>query len=101
MSTTFLAIKHTPTGYFLPEYGSRKGRGGYTKDEPQDINLFPPRIFRTKAAAINALRWWLEGKSTATYDCFGEYDGLTQKAQPHRKAEEMKIIEVKISEVEM
>ena len=98
---TFLAIKHIPTGHFLPEYGSRKGRGGYTNDEPQNISMFPPRIFRTRTAAINALRWWLEGISAATYSWEGEYDGCTQRRQSHRKAEEMKIVEVIIKELKL
>lgn len=93
----FFAIQHIPTGHFLPEYGSRKGRGGYTKDEPQALADFPPRIFRNQTAATNALRWWLEGKAIVKFDYYeGDFIGIVSKHQPHRKAEEMRIVEIEI-----
>lgn len=56
-----------------------------------------PRLFAARQYAESALLWWLEGKVTAHYSLDGEYDGdLTTRPQPHRKADDMEIVEVRL-----
>lgn len=98
MKTEFFAIRHKPTGHYLPEHGSRKGRGGYTNDEP-DPNK-PPRMFASKHHAESALIWWLKGIVGVSYhyDSYdGDYDEIkTMEPMPHRKAEDMEIVPVRV-----
>ncbi len=61
------AIRHKPTGRYLPEVGPRQG---YTGSEPIDMgsqSAYCPRLFATASAAKCALTWWLKGITTATY----------------------------------
>lgn len=58
------AIRHKPTGKFMPCRMTRCGFGGWSwwtptgKDQPFDTN---PRIFYTPQSARNALTMWLQG----------------------------------------
>jgi hypothetical protein len=95
---TYFAIRHKPTGAFMPNYGSRKGRGGFTHDEPSA--LAPPRLFPRRHHAQTALAHWLRGKLTVSNyrdDYTGEWDeDWSCKKVPERKAEDMEIVEVTI-----
>ncbi len=98
---TFFAIRHKPTGHFLPEHGSRKGRGGYTNDEPDATK--PPRMFEHRRHAKGALDWWLKGIAgmKRSYSLYSKYDDVDEEIQtieslPHRKAEDMEIVEVRV-----
>lgn len=98
MITEFFAIRYKPTGHFLPEHGSRKGRGGYTNDEPDPDK--PPRLFIKKHFAKCALDWWLKGIAGVKYN-YSEFDDehneiKTMEPMPHRKAEDMEIVKVRV-----
>lgn len=96
------AILHKPTGVFLPEMQYARG-GTYT----ELTDKRPPRLFSTRTAAANALRHWLAGILSTTWvpdqsshDIFGEGDYKREiLPQPHRKAEEMEIVQVNITVV--
>lgn len=89
MIRAFYAIRHLPSGGFLPEVHK-----GYTFSEPSTKECDVPRLFTTKAGAKRALSWWLKGITMVhrSRDYEGEYDETWQlDAQPHRKAENMEI----------
>lgn len=87
----FLAIRHIPSGGFLPAQTSY----GFTRTEPTLVD--PPRLFTKKGPAKQALARWLEG---ALYE--GNYDEDTNETslklvpRPHRRAAEMEIVEVEL-----
>lgn len=85
----FLAIRHTPSGGFLPQMASY----GFTRCEPTTEE--PPRLFTRPGAAKQALDRWLEG---AHYETFS--DGDTQKIEvhprPHRRRADMEIVEIEL-----
>lgn len=97
---TLFAIRHIPTGNFLPSGRSR----GFTHDEPMSPSVKPPRLFTSRRGAHLALRAWLAGEWTETfsssYDEWGggvEPDGHEIEARPHRRASEMEIVEIGLS----
>lgn len=53
----YYAIRHKPTGHFLPRF---PGQWGGTWVEPTDKE--PPRLFRTGGYASLSLNHWLERK---------------------------------------
>ena len=57
------AIRHKPTGHFLPEPKGYAGRGG-SFVEPVDCGLDHdnPRLFKSELSAKRALTAWLQGK---------------------------------------
>jgi hypothetical protein len=89
----FLAIRHKPSGGFLPEV-----RGyGFTRTVPEKEE--PPRLFIRRSSAANALNRWLEGEHTERYtdDDFGSSERtIVVKRVPHRKREDMEIVEVEL-----
>lgn len=70
----FWAIKHLPTGKYLPEPKGRLGRGG-SHVEPEFVHIKRPRLLPTKRGAQNVLSAWLRGKHHAEryYESDGEY----------------------------
>lgn len=92
------AIRHKPSGFYLPQPNGFAGRGG-SFTEPVDCSgtTINPRLFKSKIGARNALTQWLRGKHFPQYD----YDdngcryiiGGDPLPQPHRKKEEMEIVE--------
>ena len=95
---TLFAIKHKPSGNYLPH---RPRKRGYTHDDPTPGM---PRLFTKKAAAASALRCWLQGEwsDRGTVDSYtGEwdYDGpYPTKPRPDRKTEDMEIVEMELTE---
>lgn len=92
---TCYAIKHLPTGGYLPQ----RERRGHTFEEPRVGCV--PRLFAREQSAKLALSAWLQGKWVAwrgqTY--FGEYDeDITVKPQADRKPEEMAVVKIVIRE---
>lgn len=90
------AIRNKNSGRFLP---LRTAGRGFTFDEPIDGCL--PRLFRNRHAAHLALRAWLKGHwvciRTRCYD--GESDEeIRIKPVADRKAEDMEIVELSITE---
>lgn len=66
----FFAIRHKPSGGFLPATSSY----GFTRTEPSTRD--PPRLFREKRNATQALDWWLKGESYEhVRHSDGEFDG--------------------------
>lgn len=63
------AIRHIPSGYYLPEPKGRGGRGG-SWVEPVDANYELPRLFNTLRGAKIALTAYCKGKHDGDY----EYD---------------------------
>lgn len=86
----YYAIMRISDGKFMPQYGSRKGRGGFTHDEPNDS--VPPRLFVKKHQAESALKWWLDGRHyvIATED----NEDWRNTPVPSRNAEDMRIVAV-------
>jgi len=95
--TILYAIRHKPTGHFLPQ---SKRRRGFTNDEPCPYPL--PRLFVREQDAKVALTWWLRGITEAEghgpFDGPDFDDGLTTTPVPGRKAEDMEIVPMVLSE---
>lgn len=94
---TYFAIKHTPSGMFLPIRAGRQR--GYTNDEP--TNAKPPRLFMSARNAKLALAQWLQGPLTVSYyeDHNGELGESWDRGKHDRKAEDMQIVELELHEV--
>lgn len=60
----YYAIRQISTGHYMPNWGSRRGRGGFTADKPTDPKICPPRLFYHKHNASKALKAWLKGITT-------------------------------------
>ena len=95
---TFYAIKHIPSGKFLPE-----SKHGYTHVDPTD--KVPPRLFTKKRNAQVALTFWLKGKFVEHWSQGGYYDPdpeLYYDAEPvpGRKKEDMKVVEMVLTETQ-
>jgi hypothetical protein len=87
-------IKNTATGQWIPQ--STKAR-----THVELTNISPPRLFRRRCDATQALDWWLQGKwYMAKFGGWSEpsdYE-LTNSRVPFRKKEEMTIVKVIITE---
>lgn len=94
------AIKHVPTGQFLPAPSGRNGRGGSHMEPVKVSAASPPRLFHTEAAAKIALTYWLRGIVTVTYGYGNEWGECDEswhtEPQPHRKREEMAIVPIEL-----
>lgn len=93
----FWAIKHVPTGRFLPAPRGRGGRGG-THVEASDGET--PRLFRREQDAKVALKWWLQGRVFVTVrEWEGEYnEDWDTEPMPERRADEMAVVKVTLIE---
>jgi len=100
------AIKHIPTGHYLPEPTGRSGRGG-SHTEPVPADKERPRLFYSELSAKRALTAWLQGKHVA--DMGYEYDeysgsnhayqeGVVVIPQAHRIREDMRIMTLALVE---
>lgn len=93
----YYAIKHLPTGKFLPSMGST----GQTWAEPTD--KLPPRLFKEARHAKVALGWYLVGKvgikPSSFYNPDAERETFVTKV-PNRKPEFFKIIKFELVEKE-
>lgn len=90
----FFAIRHKPSGGFLPQ-SDRSRRGGFTHTVP--TTYLPPRLFASMGAAKAALTWWLKGETSVhisrSYE--GEYDeDWSTSPRPDRRTEEMEVVPV-------
>src|SRR5689334_17461024 len=86
----FLAIRHKPSGGFLP---SVKGYG-FTREEPSLEK--PPRLFEKMGPCKQALTRWLEGEM---YEKESSDDGEINIAlirRPDRRADDMEIIYIEL-----
>lgn len=94
-------IRNVHTKLYMPKPGGYYGRGG-SFDEPTNDGK-NARIFTSERAAKIALTAWLKGKFKHTsgtgYDWEGnrdDYEEVDIIPQPHRKREDMEIIEREI-----
>jgi len=100
---TFYAILHIPSGGYLPQRtrntSNKRFSRHYTGGKPTTID--PPRLFRRRQDAQAALNYWLEGEwgiyRSGGYDTTEEW-GLDAKYKPERKKEEMKVVEVIVTQ---
>ena len=98
------AIRHRPTGRYMPETPRRTG---YTWSEPLGMGLGSahcPRLFASKSAAQCALTWWLKGVTSVTHtrgdgweiDADEYWETNMHEVDPEwmveRKAEDMEIV---------
>lgn len=90
----YYAIRRITDGFYLPS-GRRKG---FTHDEPENPKVYSPRLFTRLVDAKNALRWWLEGRTTVSYHGEDEEDWHTEKV-PTRNAENMQIVKLELIEL--
>lgn len=104
MRKRLYAIKHKPSGGYLPEIFGQ--RAGYTYTEPTvPSELYGhPRLFETKGAARRALAWWLKGVTTVLFTkpeaWGGDYDEQwNTEEKPERKAEDMIIVPMLLMEI--
>ena len=95
----YYAIRHKPTGKYLPGWGSRRGRRGFTHDTPHDPKVVPPRLFSEQRYAKIALKHWLKGK-TSVWQSGDPFEGYDEDWKtfpvPSRKADEMEIVELRL-----
>lgn len=91
---TFYAIRHKPSGGYLPEPAGRMGRGGSHVEPATDGTR--PRLFTTERAARIALSTWLKGKvvRASGYDYKnGDYwEDVKLIPIPSRSREDMEIV---------
>ncbi len=92
------AVRHKPSGLFIPRLETGKRRGG-SHFEPS--NEREPRLFFNRISARAFLSNWLQGKAEL-HNCTG-YDGEYETyikviPQPHRKKEDMEIVEFDLVE---
>lgn len=93
------AIRHNPTGGFIPRSTGRQGRGGSHLEPaaPENTGHSRPRFFETARAARIFLSGWAKGKvvSASNYDSFiGEYwDSVNVVPVPGRNAFDMEVVE--------
>lgn len=99
------AIRHKPTGHFLPEPKGRMGRGGSFL-EPVDCGLDHdnPRLFKSELSAKRALTAWLQGKHEPEfgYECDDGYnsyrvlEGMTIIPVDSRRKSDMEIVSFRL-----
>ena len=94
------AVRHKPSGLFIPRLETGKRRGG-SRLEPS--NEREPRLFFNKISVRAFLSNWLQGKMElhSYQDYEGTNDTYTKVIpQPHRKKEDMEIVEFDLIEVQ-
>lgn len=93
------AVRHKPSGLFIPRLETGKRRGG-SHLEPS--NEREPRLFFNRISVRAFLSNWLQGKMEMHnyQDWNSEHDCYTKVIpQPHRKKEDMEIVEFDLVEV--
>jgi len=96
MIITVYAIRHKPSGGYLPMPRGRLGRGGsHTEPVIPDGSIEKhPRLFPNERNAKNCLAAWLHGK----YFAYGEFgEDIEIKPQPNRVREDMEIVPITIN----
>ncbi len=95
---TFYAVRHKPSGGFLPVI-PRRWRDGHTHLEPCTDS--PPRLHSTKIGAQRALAQWLKGPLVRNYkpDRFGDVlaeAGYRHMPVPSRIPADMEIVTIRL-----
>ena len=92
------AVRHKPSGKFIPRLETGKRRGGSHLEPSSERE---PRLFFNRLAARAFLSNWLQGifKQSNYQGYDGDYiDTLQVIPQPHRKKDEMEIVEFDLVE---
>lgn len=92
---SWFAIRHRPSGKFLPSVASY----GFTRQEP--THDYPPRLFKDKHNATQALQWWLKGEAFETHvNSDADLDGRTVEIKvfpkPERRAADFEIVVIRL-----
>lgn len=99
------AVRHRPTGNYIPRPMGRGGRGGSHLEPvmPTEAKETRPRFFETKRSAKIFLSSWLKGKYVADRGCNHGHPGSDWEVDYFedvlvvpvlsRKAEDMEIVE--------
>lgn len=93
------AVRHKPSGLFIPKLKTGARRGGSHLEPSNDRE---PRLFHNHLAARAFLSNWLQGIfKEHTYTDYNGYpeSSLKIEKQPHRKKEDMEIVEFDLIEV--
>ena len=100
MSAPLYAIKHLPSGGYLPA-----AAGGYTHTEP--VLGKPPRLFTSERSANSALRQWLAGSLVVNFssswsgiDGYDEHEERS-RLEHSRKPDEMRVVKMLLQEIEL
>lgn len=100
MTRALYAIKHLPSGDYLPA-----AAGSYTHTEP--TSKYPPRLFASERAAKLALRQWLAGPLVVDFsstwsgiDGYDEHEERTRLTHS-RKPDEMRVVKMLLQEIEL
>lgn len=104
------AIRHIPTGRFMPVPTGKNGSGSSYWEPIEDFTVGRvPRLFPLRRPASSALTQWLRGRHvvvterTHPDDGFGQsWDkpiGTTVEPDPSRKADDMEIVAFELVEV--
>lgn len=89
------AIRHMPTGHYLPPGRGNNGRGS-TYCEPVAVSVISlPRLFHSKGAAERALRAWCKGVWEGERDDGYSYVGNIRPVAS-RKFADMEIVPITI-----
>lgn len=93
------AVRHKPTGEYIPR-SNNNGRGGSYSEPCKDK---PARLFHCRHAARSFLLMWLKGhfknNHSLDYETGIDEYSLEIIPQPHRKKEDMEIVEFNLVEV--
>ena len=93
MPLNLFAIRHRPTGRFLPQPQGRGGRG-FTHVEPREYTGEPhtiPRLFPSRKNAHLALKEWCKGKMYRDASMDGDED-FERRPVKGRNFSDMEII---------
>lgn len=94
------ALRHKPSGQFIPEPTTSTGRGG------SHVEPGPgwPKLFKTEGAVKGYLTVWLKGKQTRSYGydmhTGDDWEHVNLEPIPSRKREEMEIVVFELKEVQ-
>jgi len=96
---TYFAVKHLPSGGYLPEVKGWHGRGG-SFAVPTDPRSARPRLFHSPHAAKSYLGSWLKGEyhTSRGQDSFsGEYyEDTSIVPKPDRRREDMEVVPINV-----
>lgn len=101
------AIRHKPTGEFMPARMSRNGFGGWSWWREPNVSAFDktPRIFPSKQGAQNALTAWLQGRWVTEYTTSGSWEGestektpVPEKCETPRVREDMELVQLLLTD---
>lgn len=94
---SYYGIRHKPTGFFMPHPTGRNGNGSSFWEPTEQAD--EPRLIRSVHAAKCVITQWLRGHHNPEFDYEDGWKytvGTDVKPMPHRKREDMEIVEIQI-----